>query len=721
MGIKKSIQYPYRMICLEVVPLLALTALFTLMVWLPIMWLYKVFLSLGVLIFLVLYTMVLYLFGFRRWAAKEKENRLFAHKYTLQSPYEAKEDKLHLYLSILGSIILPSSIIISIIILYCNGKINFSIPNWILFITLAGWLYYVYRMFKGLSYPKIEGFTSQDKETYKPIHRLTQRLNNALRSFEDTTSELLRQEIEAGQLSIPQPPAVSKAEISPFVDYVNNIGNIKKSHPQLASLEQLVLSVTHFDNIQGWVDSLETSIGAGAHLTASGAEYAADTVKNFRDFIKSPDKGTWNELLHNVGERIHDSAGSQLLKLKLSHAHSALDYFSTLGKEAGKDLGLGVYDTFSAEDAMGHIKDNLDNYIHSLENFGEHFIPTVDLSEINVFEPDFDFTAHFPLISTLKETFTNISRFSDGDVDMASSLWHSTTKIAGKAGGAYLGAAIGTILLPGAGSIIGGMLGAWVGNWGANKYNAQKFEELKEKYETEHAKLESVIAAAKSTIEDKQSSVASNIMKEAQAQQKVFDTAKSNGSITSWIDSHRLSMCEIAIYTYGYIIYGLIWETAKQYSAKSKNYDPQKYCSLINLLPFYEYGVNDFGIDETITVAHKYKCGSQDSLLSMIDGYIKLLKEEKIQAPKYYDIRKICKMFIGMIEIQIITMHAQHLGWLNSIQQNYVVCANKVLTKSESEFNELQTVMEDQKAIVTSQADKCEGIAKQVEQERKTL
>lgn len=721
MGIKRNIQYPYRMIYLEVVPLLVMTILFTLMVWLPMIWEHKVLLSLGVLLFIIAYSYGVYSLGFRKWAAKEKENRLSSLKYTIPSPYEDKEDKLHLYLSILGSIVLPSSIVFSIIILYLNDKIGLAIPAWILIIAVAGWMYYVYRIFQGLGYPKISVFSPDDSDNYQPRYKLTKQLDRALRRLEITSADLLSQEREVEALSIPQPLAVSSAAISPFVDYVKDIGNIKKSHPQMASLEQLVLSVTHFDNIEGWEDSLRDSIGAGAHLTSSSEQYVVDTIKNFSDFIKSPDKGTWVELLHNIGDRIHDSAGSKLLRLKLSHAHSLSGYLSTLGKEAGKNLGLGTYDTFSSEDAMSHIKDNLDNYIHSLEDFGEHFIPTVDLSEINVFEPDFDFSAHFPLISTLKETFTNISRAADGNVDMVSSLWHSTTKIAGKAGGAYLGAAIGSILLPGAGTIIGGMLGAMAGSWGANKYNAQKFEALKEEYEAEYSKLQSVVASAKNVIENKQTLVGANITNEAQAQQNVFESAKGNGSFSSWANSHSLSMYDIATYSYGYIVYNLIWETAIQYSAKLKNYNPEKYRMLINLLPASKHDMDNFVFNESTSGIHKYKCGSRESLLSMIDGYIKLVKEEIVHAPKYFDIEEMCRMFIGMIESQILTMHAQHIGWLNSVQQSYVVCTNKVLRKSESEFDELQTVIENQQTTIKNQSDICADIANRAEQERKTL
>lgn len=709
------------MLCLEIVPLFALTALFTLMAWLPMSPLHKGWLSLGVLLFLLLYSYGVNFFIFRLWAAKERAIRVNYEKNTLPSPYEGQGDKLQLYLSILGTIVLPTSIVVSIVILYLNNRIGISIPAWIMIIACACWLYYVYSMFKGLGYAKIEVFPSDYSVTYRPHNELIRQLDDALKNLVATTSELRRQEQEVTALSIPQLPTAGNAKVTPFIDYVNSIGNIKKSYPQLASLEQLVLSVTHFDNIQGWADSLENSISAGAHLTSSGANYVADTVKNFTHFIKSPDKETWTELLHNIGERMSDADESPKLKLKLVHAHNLTDYLKAFGNEAGKDIGLGTFDTFSASEAMMDVKDNLDDSIHSLEVLGEHFVPTIDLSGINVFEPDFDFTAHLPIISMLKETFTNISRAEAGNVDMTASLWHSTTKVAGKAGGAYLGAAIGSILLPGAGTIIGGMLGAMAGNWGAKKFNARKFEALKEEYETEQANLQSILASAETAIESKQSTVNVNITKVVQEQQDIFDKAKTTGAFSKWSKSHILSPLDLQVYSFSYIIYGIIWETAMQYSAKSKKYNPEKYSLLLNLLPDKESDISHLDIDDFIPSKHTYKCGSKASLLSMIDGYMDLVKAGTIRMPNYYDIDEVCRMFIGMIESQITIMHARHIGWLNSIQQKYILCISEMLNKSEAEFKELKKVIDCQQATIKNQSDKCADIARRAKKESETL
>lgn len=89
--------------------------------------------------------------------------------------------------------------------------------------------------------------------------------------------------------------------------------------------------------------------------------------------------------------------------------------------------------------------------------------------------------------------------------------------------------------------------------------------------------------------------------------------------------------------------------------------------------------------------------------------------------PNYYDIDEVCRMFIGMIESQITIMHARHIGWLNSIQQKYILCINEMLNKSEAEFKELKKVIDCQQATIKNQSDKCADIARRAKKESETL
>lgn len=720
MKITGNIKYPFRVITLVIVPLLILIAFFCSMVLLRWDWAAKAGVTMGALLLVGIYSLLVYRFLLCKWAKREEEQRILSPKTVFATPYESKEDKLSLYLSVLGSIILPSSIIISLTILYFNGFFNISISLWICSVFIILWCWYVIKLFKGFGYPIIEKVSDDHLFHYSPRYKTTKSLQVTLENLRDTLADLREQELVVETMKIPIPPTTDKAEISPFVDYVKELSDVGKSHPSLASLEQLVLAVTHFPNLDGWMASLQSSIQATGTAMSAGAEHISTTVHNFGKFVSHPDTETWQKLSINVMHHLQDSGHSQMLKWKLSHSHNLGQTLGTLGKEAGKDFGKGSYETFSSEDTMADLKDALHDFKDSLEHLGDHFVPSIDLSDMNIFDPDFDFTAHFPLISTLKEAYINLDRLGDGDVDMGASLLHSATKIGGRTGGASLGSMIGTIFCPGVGTLIGGLVGAFAGGWLAKKINAQKFEELKERFEQEKMRLEEMVASSTLRIELKQKDVGDEITRAAYHQQKEFEKVTSLSPLGNGDGCNSKRLMDLYLYAFGCVIYDLIWEQAAKYSLKSPYPDRYKYNSLLSLLPDnnkeqYTQFYSSEGMPK------KYQRGSQESLLSMIDGLLFLMKSKHLQAIQYVSVTEVVKMFIDIINNEILMLHTQHIGWLNAVQQNYMKCNNALLRKSEDEFKSLQDTMDEEQTKIKAQADKCSEIAHQTEAEKNTL
>lgn len=712
--VKRHIQYPWKVLSLEGVPLVILTLAFVLIgcqnltngqIWGVIA---------GVSGSIAAFGWFITHFLFKRWSKNEA-----ARLKTQEMPYSSKQEKLSLFISVLFTIVLPTSVIIALTILHCLGKWATSGHLGWYIVAVSVWAIYAAFMLKGLGMVVVDKIEYGLNHDYQPKTKLSARLQDALGRLENSSLKQGEERLEIQALSIPIPQDTSQECKSPIGDYLKEISNLGKSHPEMASLEQFVLNIAHFPNIEGWQDSLKDVLSSGVGVASATHKMVEGTIKSFGHFVSTPDKDTWGTLCHNVLERLNDSGSSKLFRLKLYHAHGPSGILGTTAKEIGKDAGLGAWDTFKPEDAYDNIGDAYDFLKNSFHEFAEHFTPDIDVADVDIFEPDFDFTAHFPIISSVKEAFVNLGRLGDGNVDMASSMFHSATKIAGRAGGAYAGGVIGSFFCPGIGTAIGSMLGAWAGGWLANKSNAKKFEKLKAEFENQKKVLEQTAENCRHALETEQRAIEENIKLVAQQEQQSFDEVKVRDFSFSG---------DIRFYTivFGTIIYDLIWDVAETYSLRSQNPDMKKYNALLNLLPnndlFGKHTFEAYAIRDSISATRPlYQRGEVESLYYMIDGLASLLKEWGIKLPNYYDLKETVAMFISMVDNAILIGQVEHVGWLSQVQSDYVKCTSNILSKTESRLDEFNNFVDEQQRKVEIEADKCSELAKRAEAEAKTL
>ena len=604
------------------------------------------------------------------------------------------------YFSILGVLIIPLSFIGTItfmtyIMPYINSSKAISISiKWYYFIgALVLYLWFVaWPVLRNLKKIKYD-IKPHYKENYKKTANV-RKLKSAFCGLDNLILKLKEEEEALSQLEIPVPAMPTEINPAPYIDYVKEISEIGKSHNKFASLEQLLLSVTSFPNLDGWSSDLLKTFKAMGHVPATAGGGIASAVESMKSFVHHPDNDTSSELMSNIIERLKDSGHSQFFRTKLIHFHNK---FGTLFSECLKDAGKGTADTFIPCDLGSRIHDSLGDAEGAFEDLFHHFIPEFDLSGDEMFEAGFDFEGHFPIITTAREVFKNIGRHNDGNVDMESSIQHSLTKVAGVAGGAGIGALIGSVVFPGVGTVIGSMIGGWLERSGATKLNIAEFERLRSEFEAEKNELDRLVTSAQESIRNKQISVNTAIRDKAVKYNEYYKTVQQISPLSEF--NVGLLQKTISI-----IIYDYIWDCAEQYSPKNKVCNNEKYTALLNILPTRYEMAN-----------HK------DHMFRMLSDIDCMISLGYIDEPKFMELRKICTVFQQVIMEQAISLQALHLVWMEQTRLLYTSSIRQLTKTMESEFESLNNHVKWQESIVKGQSDKCEQLVKAANDEAKTL
>lgn len=607
------------------------------------------------------------------------------------------------YVSVLGILVVPLSFFTTFLILVYgiphipilkDSAISISLSLWTILGALAIYIWLV-------AYPILSTLI-KSKYNYTPEIRLdykatksVRKLKKSLYAYVALKKQLEEEERALKELEIPVPDAPTPDKPAPYVEYVGKIAEIGKSHNNVASLEQLLLSVTSFPNLDGWSNSLMDVFKSMGNVGTTAAGGVGQAIKSMSHFVAHPDKDTSLELWSNIVEHFKESGQSQFFKMKLMHSHNKLFAFA---KEGIKDAGKGATDTFIPDDLGDKLHDSVFEVGNDFQELFTHFVPEFDLPGDEMFEPDFDFDGHFPIISTTREVFKNIDRFSDGTVDMGSSITHSMTKIAEMGGGAYLGAAIGSLIFPGVGTVIGGMIGGWLGKSGASKLNAMEYERLKDEFETEKKVLDSLVIDAQRTIQAKQVSVNETITQKAIECNEEFHASQESTPLTEFDEKSLIKSFSI-------ILYDFIWDCAEQYSPKHKKCNIDKYTMLLDTLP------------TRLEIAQDI----ESVMYRMLYQIERMIAEEQMKEPDYLHIKTICKIFQNIIVAQALSMQTLHLVWMEKTRQLYTSGVQAVTETMEEQFDSLNDVIKTQEELICDQSDKCKRLAEAANNEAKTL
>lgn len=539
---------------------------------------------------------------------------------------------------------------------------------------------------------KVPIFEKQDLSTE------TKCVFEAMQSYSEIVSLHHMQMEELRGLSIPVPQEPSETNKTPFVDYLKELSDMPKSHASLASLEQFALVIADKSGLYDFGDKIIDNLQG---LAKDGVDYVVDlkdillgSKESFADYLSHHDQETTYTLLDNIKHCIYSDFHGAKFRFDLSHAHGEYDKLGTVLKHLASDTGKGSVETFFDSDKLDEINHNF------AEHFSEHIddiassMPT-DV-DIDIWNPDFNCDAHFPLITTAIETFKLGSKyFSDDDINMESAFEKSATKIGMTAGGAYLGSALGTLVFPGVGTMIGAMIGGWLGKKGAHSINTAELKRLQGELTNQIQVIQDTAKLAQENIQRYQEETTANISAIAHRANFAFQSIKEDDPFQSY--SENTMLFATAIIFRDYIV---------QLICDLKNGDDtqRKHAQIL---------------EQYLPSNQQIQMYPQESLGLLLSSqkYISNNMEEDYR----YNWSLMNEICLSSVVRSIAVLKSLQVLWYNKIYTEYKGSIYKVMKESNGQIETYVENIDSEKKRIDDEVDKAEHIKKQVEDEAKTL
>ena len=337
------------------------------------------------------------------------------------------------------------------------------------------------------------------------------------------------------------------------------------------------------------------------------------------------------------------------------------------------------------------------------EDFAEHFSQHIDdiansiptSVDIDVWDSDFDCDAHFPLITTAIEVFKLGSKSLDDDVDMGSAIGKSINKIGLTAGGAYLGGVLGTLVFPGIGTLVGSMIGGWLGKKGAHSINTAELKKLQNELSEQIEILQQAAKEAQNNIEQYQKETTLNISSIAKDKNIVFEDIKKDNPFEEYSQNTMLIAVSIIIRDY------------LKHIIKNCEDDPNITSNQIQQLRQY--------IPSNAQI-NRYPQESLGLLLSS-QKYIK----NNINEDYRYNSELMNEICLKTIVKSITILKSLQALWYNKIFVEYKDSIYNIMKESNEHIKEYVENVDKEKKRIDEELDKVERIKKEVENEAKTL
>lgn len=482
---------------------------------------------------------------------------------------------------------------------------------------------------------------------------------------------------------------------TPSVEYFNELVDIPKSYPQLASLEQFTLMVADNSGLDELLESVSDNLGK---LANDGIAYAhglkevlAKTTSSIADFVHHPNDETTHQLLDNIVDALDKDVHRPFFRMGLSHANGASGKMQYLAKHLFQDAGKGTAETFFDFDDFHELNTNFVDSLHEHIDDVASSLPT-DV-EMDLWDPDFDGSAHFPIITTAIEAIKLGGKYSDGGIDMNRAFEKSATKIGLTAGGAGLGSIIGSFILPGVGTAIGAMIGGWLGKKGAKEINTADIKRMQEEFEEQKRLLDRKVSDAEKNIERyrKQANDAIVLFSEREAIR--FEALKKDKPM-ELLDGKILSRSYIVVLR-DYIMDFL-------QSNESTITDKEK-TEIKKFIPKTEQ-------------CAKYP---EESLKLMLSAKEVINRNAKNgYFCDYDDIYRICLSIA--VENMVVTQASQAL-WYNQLLNSYKTSIYNILQQTNDYIKEYAQNVCNEHDMIDAEVEKLKEIKKKYEDEAKTL
>lgn len=508
-------------------------------------------------------------------------------------------------------------------------------------------------------------------------------IRNALDDLESYVVSNNEINSEIAKITLPKPNLEGSKQ--PYVDFIESLGSLPKDSSRFASLEQLLLSVSPTVSIDNWLQHIDSSGFTIREVTVNGIKILNDSKDIVHDLIHNHSAETIKTLTEHIFHRLSETCHSTIFRRGLQEhmEHSVKDGIAYVTQKIGKDTALGIFDhirdNIPAED-MENFVSSIDALKDSAQSYAESLMPTPDDVDFSV-----DMDSHFPLITSVLEGVRLLDKAQQEDIDMASAFTKSATKIGGRAGGAFVGGLIGSFILPGVGSLVGSMIGSWFGGKAAHEINMQKFNALKDEFELAQKELERKSEEATVIISNKQNDAAEKLNNVSMDVNSDFSVVSQNSPLAEFdIQTLRYGL---SLVVRSYLMHMLLNESNSKIRIQ-----------LAADIPSIQDCLNN-----------------PDCLYNMIES------KSMNDIDSYLTISKIVNCIVAEIRYRHSQLLIIQTLWLNHVRVKYIECMNSLLKQSEYVFEDVNNAISIQKEIIERQVDLCKSIAKQAEDEAKTL
>lgn len=501
------------------------------------------------------------------------------------------------------------------------------------------------------------------------------------------------QRIYIDELEVPIPSAPSEDNPAPFVNYLKQVSDLPTRFPIFASLEQFLEIMCANQNWDNMFNSLESSFD----IAATGVEDYMHGLKNvlsstrhaITEYVHHPDPETTSNLVEHALKTFTEDAHSTFFRLSLSHAEGIGGKAAYVLRKLATDSLKGGTESFINSDELHHLNEDLANsFYEAFDSITSSIPQEIDL---DIFSPDFDGSGHFPYITTAIEAYRLAGKWSDGNVDMVRAAEKSAIKIAGTAGGAYMGSAIGTLICPGVGTAIGAMVGGWLGRKTANSANRKELERLQQIYEKEYEQLKILANQAQNTIVSAQETTANKIMNVAIEEHKVFEKAKDSDPLEKIRNNELLYAVDIILRSYILYLYNELQSKKPTYK-KLKSYIP------------------------TIEQIRFYPRESLELMLAAQQHINSQYGEEE-----YYNYKLVIEACTEMMVKNLTLYKILQCTWYTEMYDSYRRSISNVLTRSDSHIKKYVETVKSENEKINNQKRIVDNAEHNVKDEARTL
>lgn len=490
---------------------------------------------------------------------------------------------------------------------------------------------------------------------------------------------------------------------APFVEYCNELSSIPKTYPELASLEQFALMVADNSGVDEMLDTIAKNMG---YLAKDGLEWAgglkdvlAKTTSSVVDYFHHPDGETTQHLLDNIRDTIDKDVHRAFFRMGFSHANGVSGKLGYLTKHLFQDAGKGTAETFFDFDDLHEMNDHFVDSLHEHIDDVVSSLPT-DV-EMDIWDPNFDGSAHFPIITTAIEAIKLGEKYSDGDVDMEKAFEKSVTKIGFTAGGAgigsLIGAGLGTLIFPGAGTGVGAKVGAIVGSLigknEAKEINMADLKKLQEEFDEQKRILDKRVNDAEKNIERYRRETNTSVESISKTESRRFEELKSENPMTL-VNGEMMS---------------------RSYTLVVRDY-------LLDFLNSNESSISEKErreVNRYIPTVEQCKYYPQESLRLMLSA--KEVVNRNANGSYFCDFNDIYEICISNIVEDVVIAKTSQALWYNHLRNSYKSSIFNILQMSNDSIKGYVENVNDEYRRIDVEVDKLKEIKQKVEKEAKTL